>query len=147
MSKQKFKPIKAVIIIGIPMMIIFLKVFVKYALGVNLYDQVGITLSSIALGQIFPFIVFDTLLIGKVISTSTDYNFTDNKEFIVKYQLAMEKSPERIDDLKAITFLIFFACLILFMVCVFFGAKGDYLSSIIFGSINSLIVWLYLLFA
>ena len=73
MSKKKFKPAKAVILIGIPVFIIFLKIFIKMVTGSPLYDQVGVTLSSMAIGQIFPFIVFDTLLIGKVISTTTDY--------------------------------------------------------------------------
>jgi hypothetical protein len=148
MAKRRFKPIKATIIIGIPLLIVFLKVFIQYVVAkAGLFDHIGLTLSSIALGQIFPFIVFDTLLIGKVISTSTDYNFTDNKEFIVKYQLALERSPEKIDDLKAITMLIFIACLVLFMVSAFLGANGDYMYSTIFGVVNSVVVWLYLLFA
>lgn len=143
--RRSFNPVKALILTGIPLLIIFFKVFIRFLLGLDYFSQIGVTLASLGLGQIFPFIVFDNLILSKILSTKTDYTFSKS-EFKVKYRVELAKSTERIESLKAITLIVFFTCFMLFMICVYFGSTGNEVFSSVFGSISVLIVWSYLIF-
>lgn len=136
----------ALITIVIPIVVVILEQIMKKTLEV--YDlNVSITLSSIALGQIFPFIIFETLLSTKIFKIRTET--ISNKDTLqMTYKFENNKSPKSVENMRKIVYLIFCVCLILFFLNIYFSFKGQtFIQKNIFGFINVILVWGFIIFA
>lgn len=128
-----------------PISVVFIQGFIREISSID-FDTVGITIGAIGLGQIFPFIIYDTLIVGKIITIKPSYSMTKS-QFVTRHSFLLKRNGDSIDKLKKLTYVIFIMNLLLFMVTVYLGITGEYWAHIIFGTIGCLISGIYLLFA
>ena len=57
---SKFLTIKSIVAIGIPLTAVCIQALLRYAMDID-FNSMGITLSAIGIGQIFPFIIFENI--------------------------------------------------------------------------------------
>lgn len=143
---KKIFSFDALFLIFIPIGSVIIEQVIKKALGY--YDlNISLTLSSIALGQIFPFILFENLLLNKIFKLTPNYVTTGNT-FQVTYSFTNNKTPAGIDKTKKMAYFLFVVCIVLFVVNVYCSYRGQGLfEKNIFGVANSLLVWSFLIFS
>lgn len=128
-----------------PLAVVIVQWFIRHISDVD-FNTVGITLGAIGLGQIFPFIIYDTLIVGKVLSVRPYHSFT-RSEFTTRHQFLLERDDQGIENLKKWTYLLFVVNLLLFMFTVYLGVTGELWTHITLGGVTCVISALYLLFA
>ena len=136
---------KYVFTIGIPIFVIFLQVFLKFLCDVDLTTNLGITIGAIGLGQIFPFIAFENLLLTKIFRLKEEPQLTTGG-FKVEYTIEQISTNRSIDKMKGMAFGILLLSIVLFMVVV---TMSSYEQSIFWrvglGIVNCIITWAFIL--
>jgi hypothetical protein len=136
---------KGIVLIGLPLFTIFTQLFIRLILGKD-FNTIGITLGSLGVGQLFPFIYFDHFVANKILGINPKYEMKNGK-FVVNYELKSNYSNNKeIDEIKNILYFAIFLNLALFMVTVYFGITGNILLHTIFGLISCLVSWYFLIF-
>jgi hypothetical protein len=107
----------------IPMTVTFIQMFFKYLLEKE-SGYIGISLSAIALGQIFPYISYDHLMINKVMSYKPEHTQLKT-ELKTTYKPSSLISIDKIEKLKILTNILFIGILVIFIVTTGLGLKGD----------------------
>ena len=107
-------------------------------------------MASLGLGQVLPYLVFESLLIGKVYRVFTDYKKAGIAELQATYRISTVRSPSHIGTLIMLTQLVFFGCLLLWLGAVAYTAQlepGESIAiPILLGGVNCLLAWFYVIF-
>lgn len=136
---------KYIFTIGIPLFVIFLQVFLKIVCGADFTTNLGITIGAIGLGQIFPYIAFENLLVSKIIHLKTNHEMTE-KGFTVQYFFEQVNNIPNLDKIKAYAFSILLLSISIFMIIVVMSANEQpVIYRIGLGSLNCGISWLFIL--
>lgn len=142
--------IEMAIVTFLPALIVAGGCIVKIAAGKEMLPGLGNNLAALGLGQILPFVVFESLLTGKILSMRATYQFFGST-LTVKYPVSVQHTAGTIEKLRVFTLLIFIGCFLVWIAAVSFSANlasGKQYSglSLALGCINCLIAWSYLVF-
>jgi hypothetical protein len=144
------KNLKAAVIIILPLAIVIGEIIIKISAGKPFLQDVGTILGALGLGQIIPFLVFESLIIEKIYSFKTVYSIS-GKVLHIEYPLEVNDSNlNKIDNVRTITLLVFVGCLLTWLASVSFStnitSSTEYsIPSMVFGLVNCIIAWFYLL--
>jgi len=140
--------IKTITLVILPVVIICIQVTIKLLNGSSWYDNLGITLSAIGIGQIFPLIIEENLLVSKFIRVERKVHQPVDFDslFTADYKIRKIGQLDKLEDLRLKCIVLFLICLVLFIITVFLNI-GDYpkFLSIFFGAINCVLAWFYFL--
>jgi hypothetical protein len=107
-----------------PFSLIFIQFFLKWALEKDI-DNIGTSLSAMAMGQVFPFIIYDHLMFSKFFSFEAKHETTSSTLKITQ-RVKLNKNIEQVDTIKNLTIMLFVIILVLFLVATTLGLKGGY---------------------
>ncbi len=110
----------------------------------------GYSMSAIAIGAIYPFSIFEYILIGKVLQFKPTYKIIGTK-VIATYSLEIipnkkDTITNYIEKVRLSTYILCVFCTFLFFSSIVFDLKDLEIWSLLVGAINVFIVWLYLVF-
>lgn len=107
-----------------PAFVVSIQLFFRFLLGKEIFG-VGISLSAVALAQIFPYLFFDNLILLKVYSLSTKFE-EENSELLTRHTFTIKKKSSQILELRNLTIFLFIVILALFIVTLGLGYKDGY---------------------
>jgi len=148
--KKKILNTRTILITFLPLFAVFINLFLRYLLGYNYLDGMGYSMSAIAIGELYPFSIFENILIGKLLEFKPIYEIKKGK-VIATYNLELtfnkkDEVSNYIEKVKFWTYILCIFCTILFLFSIFYDLKGYKNWSILLGVINVFTVWLYLVF-
>lgn len=112
--------------IVMPLFILFLQLFFKVLFNKEI-TTVGISLASIGIAQIFPYMFWDNLILLKV-TTLLPTSEKDSGVLKLGYNFTVTKGMDQINTLKNLTMLMFIVILTLFILTLGMGYKPEYYS-------------------
>ena len=112
--------------IVMPIVVLMIQLLFKFLLDKEI-TSIGVSLGAIALGQIFPYLFFDNLIMLKVFSMSAQFENIENK-LINSYEFKIKKDSNGINTLKNNTVMCFLLILFFFLASLTFANKTDYYS-------------------
>lgn len=137
----------AIALMILPMVVVIGELIIRRTAGAAILPGLGATLAALALGQIMPLVVFESLLAAKVYSLSGVYEF-DGAQLSVKYLLVPQRDVQSIERLRATSIFLFVGCLLIWMAAVSFSARLDpgqtfSITATLLGVLNCTLVWLF----
>ncbi|WP_228237260.1 hypothetical protein [Allomuricauda sp. M10] len=136
---------KVIVLVLIPVFAIFVQFFLRMILGTD-FNTIGITLGTLGIGQLLPFLYFDHFITNKIFGLKPTYDIKQN-EVSIKYKMSVQSlDSTKIDGLKNQFLLVIFLNLALFLVIIYLGVKGEIVWHTIFGGISCLSSWYLLIF-
>jgi hypothetical protein len=146
-EEKNIKLVKGIYAFLLPFAVFIIELIIRSSNGNNIIDGLGTSLASIGIGQIFPFVIFESVIIGKLISVNATIRKED-KSIIVSYPLEMENKS--INLIKILTSLFFVGCVIIWIAVLSISANDienqKSFLTIGLGSLNSILAWVYLVF-
>jgi len=136
---------KIIVLVVIPLFAIFIQFFLRMILETD-FNTIGITLGTLGIGQLLPFLYFDHFITNKVFGIKPSYEVKSD-EISIKYKMTTQSLDEKkIDKLKNQFILAIIFNLALFLIVIYLGVKGEILWHIVFGAISCLTSWYLLVY-
>ncbi len=107
-----------------PAFVLLMQTFFKFLFNEQVVG-LGVSLASIALAQIFPYLFFDNLVLLKVFKLGAEFEDVENN-LVTKYSLTVNKSKKQISVLKNLTLALFIIILTLFIITLGITYKVGY---------------------
>ena len=143
MSDTKYLTVRSLISIAIPLTIVILQALVRYSADKD-FDTIGITLSSIAMGQIFPYIIFESFLLGKVFGLKEESQFLADGKLSLTYQMENKDSVvSNIKKIRLLSYFFFLITLLLFIITIILNFKGEIAFHILTGFLSCIVIWYF----
>lgn len=138
---------KRVVLIGVPLFALFIQGFVRFVLKTD-FNTIGITLGSIGLGQLLPFMHFDHFVANKLLGTKAKEVKVENVEvrLLYKVESGVNLDIEKIETTKSLFTWAIITCLGLFFIIVYLGIRGYVFWHIFLGSVICIVAWYLLIF-
>ncbi len=148
--KKKILNTKTLLITFFPICVISINSYLRHLYGYSYLDGMGYSMSAIAIGAIYPFSIFEYILIGKVLQFKPTYKIIGTK-VIATYSLEIipnkkDTITNYIEKVRLSTYILCVFCTFLFFSSIVFDLKDLEIWSLLVGAINVFIVWLYLVF-
>ena len=148
---RKATTLPSIIIILLLIAIVMLEYGIKFLAKEPLLPDLGTGLATLGLGLVLPFVVFESLLVGKVFGIHSNFT-TYSNTMEVRYVLEPRIAAMEIPRLRFATSLVVFGCFILWVLTLISAliatTETYYLYYVAFGTgiLNCLIAWAYLVF-
>ena len=139
---SNFLTIKSIVAIGIPLTAVCIQALLRYAMDIN-FNSMGITLSAIGIGQIFPFIIFENFLLSKVFGIKEEANFAGEGKISIIYTMENKGNTNNIKDIRLLSYVFFLINIILFILTIILNLKGEIYLHLLTGAISCLLTWYY----
>lgn len=148
--KKKILNTKTLLITCFPICVLAINSYLKNLYGYSYLDGMGYSMSAIAIGAIYPFSIFEYILIGKVLQFKPTYEIVGTK-VVATYNLEIisnkkDKITDYIEKVRLSTYALCVFCTFLFVLSIIFDLKDFETWSLLVGAINLFIIWLYLVF-
>ena len=137
--------LKAISLIAIPIAVLLIHLIIKWIGKVEI-KGIGISLATIGLSQIFPFVLFENLIMGKFISLKKEDSLKKNV-WTRKTTPLINENIKEIDSVRNKFILIFIANLLLFLITIGLFSYGFELSHIISGFLSCILSWQIIVFS
>jgi hypothetical protein len=131
---------KSIIAIAIPLTTIGIQWLLR-DLAKSEFNSIGITLASIGIGQIFPFIVFENFLLSKVFSLKEE-KVISNNQLILTYKVE-SNDKNNLKDIRLLSYLFLLINILLFIATVSFSLQGNFKLHLLTGFISCGLAWYY----
>jgi hypothetical protein len=142
MSNKNLFTTKSVVAIAIPLTIVAIQGLIRYSADKD-FSSIGITLSSIGIGQIFPFIVFENFLLGKIFGLKEEAAFTGDGMITIVYKTENKGNLNLLKEIRLMAYIFFLVNIVLFISTIILNLKGHIWSHILTGMLSCLISWYY----
>lgn len=133
---------KAIGLIAIPVALIVIQNLIKFAAKAKI-SGVGISLSTLAVGQLFPFVFYENLLLGKFISIKKELKKgkKNHSSLNQKITLVLNDNIEDFDGIRSKLILMLTINVVLFVMSIAFFTTGYDFVSMCIGICACLISW------
>jgi hypothetical protein len=132
---------KAFAAMFVPLGIVLIQALLRYAMNED-FDSLGITLSSIGIGQIFPVIIFENFLLSKVFGIKEEI-IQDGGTTSIVHKLEQKEVTSSIKDIRLYSYIVLLINLLLFMLTIILNLKGNACLHIVTGCLSCLVTWYY----
>jgi hypothetical protein len=145
-SEMKWLSHKWIRVIALPLFAVFLQAILRFSANHD-FNTVGITLASIGLGQLLPFIMFDHLLVNRVFKPKTKItsNSPGKIEFNVELSEIQGDLTEHVGKQGSMFLIAALISLLLFSIVILLGIKGFIITHILLGLGSCVASWLIIL--
>jgi hypothetical protein len=131
-----------------PVFAVGAEVILKVTTGQPILPGLASSLAGIGLGQVMPFVMFESLLTAKILTPKTEYAI-NGAELIVRYPLALQRDPATIEGLRLWAIATFLCSLLLWLGAVGLSnhlRQGQSYSLVAtgLGVANCVLAWLFL---
>lgn len=142
MAKNKYLTTKSLIAIGIPLTVIAIQALIRISADKD-FNGIGITLSSIGIGQIFPFIIFESFLLSKIFGLKEESQYISDGKIAMTYKIENKADLTTIKEIRLLSYGFFLLIILLFITTIVLNLKGEIGYHILTGLLSCILAWYY----